>query len=911
MTTLFTPVLDYTPRDWSRWDTFDLRRYTKTTRSSHGLQTTPLTVAGATANYSATYYHMFRQEYLTNFYAYDRQAFLWLQKPPSLKDDYIHILRTTRELNPLSVNNRMSYALTHEYNTYRVTQRDAIRHTLKAAMVAAGTLPADSTVLLDDQANAAFDKLEPDFRSLPAFQPHIKFLTELLHLHLDQQCLDPTFTVKTWKPFGIWQKADGSFDQGRLWWSTADYSFLYARYLHLLDNDLIRRIRLSARAVLGALWQIYSQSAAAQGDPNVGNWQAMESQWLLRIQGWTGYTFLLERSEDELRRRGVWGAATADLLYEDTAPEAIALRAANREAGQWSQQEALTQAEIFAGQLADRMATMGQTEFLGSYTRFHLDLTAQWLLHCPNSQKLYNMGMAVWHRIQWDLIVNYHPASASFPAPASRSYDLFAGTHNYHDRMDQYLYYKHVFANGAKPDALLRELSTTEKLRATLLIDSGLYLLPPRYDDLVHSFARNFYAAAQLSGEGMLPQQLLQDLVIKSPNRINEQRFSTVSGQERYNFVTPSYTMGHCGENLSLLAITCPLACRISGGKPPTPNAPLMIAYNGASPASSYIRLLAETNGNPFVRTGNKPLAPAADNIARLVRSVVSQYQGFMLVTHLFAPTPATTSTELTTAAWSSNLMLPLAVDKLMLSNGTVLPLVSGTKVTIPADHMVFTVQHGNAAIVVRIASFDRSDDVAVVWQVDDASISCGVGRVTITHRAAGTGTPLKPFKVVWLFGSGTFASQSELTALRDIIYYAPVLQTTAVAEGVWDERNQPANGSYPTGSPAAPIGEVGSRRWTVNATIGQLRLGVDRTDVYLPWRQSPMYSLPRKSPLHAAPYFSRNVTRSVNGRKILEWVAGEDPYRTLRVADNEVFAPHRANYAAPMFPTTWVHATN
>ena len=923
MTTASSPgalALDYTARDWSRWDTFDLRRYSLVERKSHGLQTTPLTTTAATANYPATYFHMLRQEYLANFYGHERQAFLWLQKEPGSVDDYLFQLRKNGDFPVQAIVNKASYTLNQEYTAYRKSKIADIRHALKSKL--APPLPSDVTVSLDDQAIAAFDQLDFDFKNWPTLQPLIGWLTEILNTHLDGQVMDPLFTVNranandyrgpTWRPYGTWQnKLKGTYDQDGFWWQAAEISYLYGHYLHLLGTDLIRRIRNSARAALGALWQIYQNESKAQGDANPANYQFLESQWMLRLGGWVGFTYVLNRSESELRLRGQWGAALSDLIYEDSSPTAIASRTENRAYGQWSQSEAVAQAEVFVSQLHSRFSTSGQNEFLSSYTLYHLDHLAAWLVHCPASQVIYQMVQNIWKRIQWDLIANWHPSSGSFPGPSGRSYDQFAGGHNYHDRFDQYLYYKHVFSQGAKPNSLLRILTSKEEVRANLRITkTNNFLLHPQYREIARSYTRNMYTAAQLSGEGELPDQLLNDLVLNAPIHVNEQRFSVVPGQERYNFITPHYTMGHSGEGYYSLPTSTFMAARISANKAPVVTGPFSQTNNGPINFASYVRLMGETNDTPYARNGSA-LAPAGDGQARLMRQIVSQYQGFMLVTHLFAPTSNTTTEELNIKPWNSNLMLPLAVDSLTLNNGTVLSKVAGTKLSIPLDQATVTVRHGSTAIVVRLVSADSSDPLNITWQVDPASISTGTGRIVVNHRSTGSGTAVRPYKVVWLFGSGTYSVDTELYALQRLIQNAPVQQDVTITDGVWNENNQPPR-NYPANSPAAPINEVGSRRWTVTATIGNLKLGVNRTDVYLPWNNSPVYAQPRSNPLHKGPYYSKNVDRLVNDRAMFDWSAAEDPYRMAPLKENEVFAPHRTSTGTRdvIFPSNWIHST-
>jgi len=892
MASLIAPVLNYTARDWERWDTFDLNRYSYIKRQSHGLQNTPLVPP---TTYDEEYFTMFKHEYLTNFYGLERQYYLWLQKTPGSVDDHLFNLRKSGEFQLTQIVNKISQELNQHYNTYRITRTKTLRNDLKLKMIATGSLPSNATVLLDNQAAAAFDSESIDFRTLPSMAPTIKWLSELLNLHLDGQCMDPSFTVnsgsvnsKPWKPYGTWRERTGVYNQNLHWWITADFGFLYGRYIHLLDNELIRRIRASARAVLGGLWTI---KQIRGGEETIAAYQNIESQWMLRIGGWVNYTYVMRRAEDELRQRGVWGQALADKMYEDETPTAVNFRSANREAGQWSLAEAIAEAEKQVGQLTSRIAKIGVTEFIGAYSLYHSNGLADWLLHCP-SQKIYDECLVTWRRLQWDLAANYHPGSASFPAPSTRSYELFSGLDNFHDTYDQYLWLKHIFPQGRKPNTRLRVLTSDEKITANLEINrTSLDLLPPNYRERARSIHRNFYAAAQLAGEGILPHKMLEQVILSAPAHVVEQLFSLTSGQERYNFIAPTYTMGHSGESMYNIATSNTLTARISGGRKPVPVPGYKLrAIDEEIPAVSYVRFIGDVNGTPFARPNG---SPAGNGMGRAMRSVVAQYQGFLLATHLLAPMSSDSAEVLQSAAWNSNLVLPLGVELLTAGNA-ILPMTVGSKVELTNDQLTFVVRHGNTAIVIRLVSSDRTASSTVFWQVTPESIACGCGHVVFQHRGTNSGDLVKPFKVVWLMGSGTFDSPTELEALKKLIQDAPVQQTLD-ASGVWDETNQPP-ASYPVGSPAAPIGEVGARRWSVNATIAGLNLGVSRTDVYLPWGNSPVYAAPVKGPLYAPPYYSRNVSRTVQNREILQWRVDEDPFRLLPIQEAKIFAPHRVN---------------
>ncbi|MFA6972853.1 MAG: hypothetical protein WC208_15835 [Gallionella sp.] len=897
---MISSTLDYTPTDWSRWDSFDLNQYSYIKRQTHGLQSTPLTATGATSNPQVIYFSMFKNEAITSFYETGLLAFKYLQTAPGSFDDYPYQYQKTGNFPVQSIVNKMNYTLSQAYNTYRTTRKAPIRYVAKNTLASKGAFPTNVSVMLDDQTATQFDTVAVDFRAMDSTQPIIVWLSDFLTQHLADQCIDPNLVVNranpndwrgaTWNPYGVWKNhVTGLYDQDGHWWQAGDIGYLYGHYLHLLSTPLIRQIRVSALASIGALWTIYQNDSRGSNDTNMANYSLLESQWMLRLDGWVMNNYILQRSQDELTKRGVWGHVSEDLMYECTSATEVASRLANHGFGHWSLSEVNAQVATFVSQLYTRMTTQGLTEFLSVYSLYHQNTLSAWLLHCPATQAVYDQCSAMWKLIQRQMVVNFHPASGSFPGASGRSHDLFSGFHNSHDTIDQPLYLAHVLKARAKPATTLRVVTGNTPIIANLALPGTSYYFDPKYPELTQTYRRNAYTYSQLAGEGVLPFQWATEFVANATTHINEDRFSLVSGQERYNFLSPQLAMGHSGENSYMLGGGIFLACRISGEKAPPVAGPFSQTTGLQSPASSYIRLMTETIGNPFLRPS--ALGMAGNDVQRLARSVVTQYQGFMLVTHMFAPTGSTTVAEMTSAPWNSNLILPLAVDSLTMVNGVTLSTKIGTDIVLPLTEMCFSIRHGNAVIVVRLVSADYLDTPVARWQVTADSYSSGCGTVVLQHRQKNSSTVIKPVKVVWLFGGGKFTSQTELMSLQQLIYSASVKQEYGVPSGIWDETNQP-HLNYPDGSKDAPIGEVGARRWITTAQIGNLKLGVDRVDAYLPWGNSPVYGMPRKGPINVAPYYLKSSVRTVNGVEVLKW--GESASRSLALETGELFEPHR-----------------
>ena len=90
----------------------------------------------------------------------------------------------------------------------------------------------------------------------------------------------------------------------------------------------------------------------------------------------------------------------------------------------------------------------------------------------------------------------------------------------------------------------------------------------------------------------------------------------------------------------------------------------------------------------------------------------------------------------------------------------------------------------------------------------------------------------------------------------------------SVAASADWSERDQPRS-TYPAPHPACSIHTMGSVSWKVEAHVaaGALKLAVGRTDVYQPWGHDPVYKQPQSGPMHAPPYYFKDVSRTVNDR--------------------------------------------
>lgn len=144
------------------------------------------------------------------------------------------------------------------------------------------------------------------------------------------------------------------------------------------------------------------------------------------------------------------------------------------------------------------------------------------------------------------------------------------------------------------------------------------------------------------------------------------------------------------------------------------------------------------------------------------------------------------------------------------------------------------------------------------------------------------------PYRVSILFGAGTTRTDTEMTALANLVRTAVISE--AFVQSNWTPRNQP----YNTYNPATYSQPVGTSKYSIQARIGSIvTLNLDRTDQYQPWPQDPVYSRPTYNPLNIAPYYVSALSRRVNGVEQLQWTTGStEPYRTTAITPNPALNP-------------------
>jgi hypothetical protein len=123
------------------------------------------------------------------------------------------------------------------------------------------------------------------------------------------------------------------------------------------------------------------------------------------------------------------------------------------------------------------------------------------------------------------------------------------------------------------------------------------------------------------------------------------------------------------------------------------------------------------------------------------------------------------------------------------------------------------------------------------------------------------------------------------MVALRTSLRTATVLETFVNSN--WNPANQTIADTY---CPTCPR-SVSS--WKMHVAIGGVDVGVERDDVYQPWGNQANYQQPGSGSMFLPPFQVENIKRTVNGRQLLTWAAGEKPFRYQAHAESTIFAPH------------------
>ncbi|NOS70984.1 MAG: hypothetical protein HOP33_13765 [Verrucomicrobia bacterium] len=271
-----------------------------------------------------------------------------------------------------------------------------------------------------------------------------------------------------------------------------------------------------------------------------------------------------------------------------------------------------------------------------------------------------------------DFAANYFPARQTMTGPASRNYNqgfLFS------DANVEFTYYL----------AGLRSKSPAN----TFLSDS------------VRS-----WTVARMNGYRPAPEILA---MANLPERVVRSRFGSAMGQDRYVWITPDFSIG------SASFYHGPQDRRIC----------VELASEKTLPLMSYV---VDALDAPFgmVRSTDRGGHNKPHHLPHLLATV--QEKGFLLA--LVDLSPAIRVGEFTNLA--SNVILPVAVDQLML-NGKVVDTSKSFDLTADSD-VVIGLREGKAAVAVRLFAADGCDGQTPTWSLQFDGNKEGAGRFQVCH---------------------------------------------------------------------------------------------------------------------------------------------------------------------------------
>jgi hypothetical protein len=378
------------------------------------------------------------------------------------------------------------------------------------------------------------------------------------------------------------------------------------------------------------------------------------------------------------------------------------------------------------------------------------------------------------------------------------------GAHGKNDEWDIPSYMQHLFAPYciANQARVLWDGSTATNVVNACAALNPVSLGKPSGDPALQ-FWRLLWGSVNAAGLGYMPYDALVNITMGAPYRVMTAVFSQIQLQERYNFITPYYTIGHGGEDTTATPDSFSVAARVAGA--PVAGSYTAIVNGGATNAHAFVRIFAENNDAPFYRVN--PYDVAGINNQVLSRFVNSQFQSFLLTTAFLSGNKYMTAAD-QAAPWNTNIVLPISVDAIYVDN-IKLPMAVNTTWALPRTG-IFTVRHGSQSIVIRILRADRSSasnipdassafaitgkqnlyqngvglqEYSLVWQVDPMSVQAGVGRIVIHHKHRSTSDTLpNQYRISMLWVAGITRTDPEMWALQRQVRRASVTESITPA---------------------------------------------------------------------------------------------------------------------------------
>jgi hypothetical protein len=328
--------LNYTARDWSRWDSFDLLTDTLAklttfetfsgatfsqgsnlwgitngrsgvTLQSTSVSDTPLSQTQGQSGLTITpsmYLRAYRAQLGDTFYPRGYATFRGENLDGSI--DWIASFQSTKQIWMTDALMNVSYAANENYNIFRTAKRNTIRSQLTAS----GT--SLTARQLEAQVSAQFDALQFDWLvDLPRNQATMDWWERFLDTIRAVQAPVKTTVVRsgstTYDAFGLLMDGTGVYNQDASIFYSYQWAYLCGHYLKLMTTNGVRNARQSMYAQVAALYNLWQYRGGGLITDR------LVSQGTLRVIGWSNTLYTILRAEAILKARNAW--TTADAAY--------------------------------------------------------------------------------------------------------------------------------------------------------------------------------------------------------------------------------------------------------------------------------------------------------------------------------------------------------------------------------------------------------------------------------------------------------------------------------------------------------------------------------------------------------------------------------------------------------------------
>lgn len=393
------------------------------------------------------------------------------------------------------------------------------------------------------------------------------------------------------------------------------------------------------------------------------------------------------------------------------------------------------------------------------------------------------------------------------------------------------------------------------------------------------SVVRFHQTTANVAGYGYLPFDVLLNISYSMPNRMTWACTTRNKGQERSNFISQNYTIGHGAEEVWGVGNTNLIVGRL-GGEPVSGRSVAIVRKLEATTGHALIRMNPENCDSPFRR--DSLYATVGHDTSILARNMAAHNKNFMLTTFFIAGRYDESANSL---PFNTDIALPTTVDALY-ADSYALPITAGTVIAFPINTII-TARHGTTTFCIRIARLEHESnikdatsatvikdttnyaptkgvqDYSLTWQVDSVSLQAASGRFTIHHKHRGSSPTLGGYRLATIWGVGNTTGNTEMFAFQKSIREAVYSDSISNSAG-WKPTDQPWSGK-PSASWDGKTA-IGQSTWTAQVTIGSgVNLKVVRTDVYQPYTSDSNYQQ-ATAPLHIPPFYIKDFSRLSNG---------------------------------------------